>query len=69
MTPTKSKNFKLATEFYDYCCAHPELRFWQALHAWSEISNIFAGSFLVSRDSTQFTKNMKDTFYWEEKDK
>lgn len=59
MTPTKSKNYKLATEFYDYCCAHPEMRFWQALRNWIEADFVYVTK----------TKEIasKDTFYWEGK--
>ncbi len=68
MTPTKSKNFKLATSFYDYCCAHPELRFWQCLYGW-----IGKGKYILIADTSDFgTKKQKyngirDTFYFENK--
>lgn len=31
-----SKNFDTLIEFYFYCLTHKELRFWQALSAWSK---------------------------------
>lgn len=55
-----SKNIELAEDFYNYCKNHPELRFWQALRAWSGVW--FVG---ISNDGIYF----KDTFFWEGKDK
>ena len=50
----------LAREFLAFCEAHPELRFWQALLAWSGQGFIWAGPDDASRD---------DTFYWRVKDR
>ncbi len=62
------KNKELLDEFVAYCEENPELRFWQALRSWS------GQSFLLAADTTDFTKKppylgLKDTFYWEFKDK
>lgn len=31
----ENKNLKLLLSFFTFCANHPELRFWQALQAWS----------------------------------
>lgn len=72
MTPTKSKNYKIAREFMDYCCAHPELRFWQALRSWCGKNFILVSSHY---DGAMFDpdfikdKNVEtaDTFFWDGK--
>ncbi len=69
MNNTNHKTIELAESFFRFCKKNPSLRFWQALHAWAGIPNIFAGHFLISDDPKVFTKNMKDTFYWNEKNK
>lgn len=45
------------SDFVAFCRKHPELRFWQALRAWSEAEYIM------------YEKNgvLVDTFYWENK--
>lgn len=45
------------SDFISYCTAHPELRFWQALRAWSDADFIFY----------QKSGLNTDTFYWENK--
>lgn len=69
MTPTKSKNFKLATAFYDYCCAHPELRFWQALRGWCGYPFVLVAKTWSFDGKKEFWEDIKDTFYWDGKDK
>lgn len=50
-------NFLIAYEFFCYCRTHPELRFWQALSAWSGFEiQVGRGMWLV------------DPFYWTKKD-
>lgn len=56
----KNRNIKLLDEFARFCYDNPELRFWQALRAWSGFR--FIG---VSNDNVVY----KDTFFWEEKTK
>lgn len=56
-----SKNWKLASDFMEFCLEHPELRFWQALNAWAELPN------LVVMDIEG--KIARDTFYWTKKNK
>ena len=53
----KNKNYKLKVEFCDFCSDHPELRFWQALSAWSGFG-------------IEVSRNMwaVDPFYWTKKD-
>jgi len=59
----KSKNSDILFDFVSYCVEHKELRFWQALRNWSCFSFIY-GSDLIFSDL-----NLKDTFYFEGKDK
>jgi hypothetical protein len=61
-----SRNKKLANDFYDFCMNNPELRFWQALRAWSGQNFV-----LVSNTNNWETipDDIKNTFYWEGKDK
>ena len=56
-----SKNITVLMKFIDYCFAHPELRFWQALRNWSEYDSILARTYYLA------TQEDKDTFYWEGK--
>ena len=47
--------------FLEYLNAHPSERFWQAVRNWSGLCYIYAAD--------SFDKlNIRDTFYWEEKD-
>lgn len=41
-------------DFVAFCLKHPELRFWQALHAWTRADKIW----LENMDGTH------DTFHW-----
>lgn len=60
-TKIKSKNFKLATSFYDYCCAHPQERFYQALRNWAGV-DFFIKANLKNSDIDW--DSAEDTFYW-----
>lgn len=51
-----SRNESQLTDFSDYCRANPELRFWQALRAWSGYHKILA---------CEFGGKPLDTFTWE----
>ena len=57
-----SKNLELIASFKRYCILHPEERFWQALKNWSSYNFIWVSSDLERTD-------LKDTFYFEGKDK
>ena len=70
----ESRNSEALLDFYAYCEAHPDERFWQALRNWSGHNFVY-----VSPDIT-FTPTIKDsrsdhiitlndTFHWEGKDK
>lgn len=54
------KSDYLLSEFIRYCLAHHRERFWQALRNWSELSKV------LSVDEKNI---IKDTFYFEEKNK
>lgn len=56
----KSCNRELLASFWDYCCDHPEERFWQALRNWS-------GHTYVLTARTHEFHGAIDTFYREEK--
>lgn len=66
-----SKNEKLLESFTAYCKMYPELRFWQALRGWAEVS------FLITSDTPPHEimdsvnaihePKLEDTFYWEDK--
>lgn len=55
-----SKNQKLAIEFFEYCKANPDMRFWQALRNWAEVPFIYFGE-------GGLKEPIKDTFYLENK--
>ena len=66
----KSKNSKTLDSFVQYCLAHPEERFWQALRSWSRHAFIFTSELIKpispgeDNDShrTYFIDQLKDTF-------
>lgn len=35
-----SRNAKAIASLYDFCIQHPELRFWQAVYAWTQAKSI-----------------------------
>lgn len=51
----KSNNKTQLNSFTEFCRRHPELRFWQALAAWSGYDYIYV--------SNSGKKDLKDTFY------
>ena len=55
----KSKNYDLLQSLTTYCLAHPEERLWQALRNWSGFNAIFV--------LDEKAEDLKDTFYWENK--
>ena len=55
----KSKNLELLTSFTEYCTAHPQERFWQALRNWAELD------YLLSQGKKEV--GTTDTWYWENK--
>ena len=60
----KSKNYAVATDFFAYCVAHPEERFWQALRNWSSFNYIIG-----QRMTKDLVMTEGDTFDFEGKDK
>lgn len=52
----ETRNSKTLASFVAFCESAPELRFWQALAAWSGIPVILAGN-------EEF--DVEDTFFWE----
>lgn len=59
---TKSKTIKLIESFSIFCQDNPDLRFWQALRAWSAFEFI-----LVSNKRSY--DDLRDTFYFKGKTK
>lgn len=66
-----NKNQEELNSFVEYCTAHPEQRFWQALRNWSnkqyssDISHILiATGFDVSQEGDAGYAGIEDTFYW-----
>lgn len=61
----ESKNSQILISFNNYCLAHPDKRFWQALRDWS------GQRFILTADKINFPdyENIKDTFYWDGKNK
>ncbi len=53
----------LARDFLDYCRAHPDLRFWQALCTWS------GQSFIIAREQFELRPGVAeyDTWNWKGK--
>lgn len=58
-----NQNCCVLHSFVQYCEAHSEERFWQALRNWSGKKFIFAGS-----GEPDNGPDLSDTFYWEKKD-
>lgn len=56
----ETRNSKELMSFVDFCIAHPELRFFQALCVWSGWRFV-----LVTNDPSM--KELYDTFAWEER--
>jgi hypothetical protein len=66
------KSKKPLLNFVDYCLAHPDERFWQALRNWSEADFILAvglqGHTLYKAED-EVKIRYHDTFYWKGKQK
>lgn len=61
----KSINRDLVESFVDYCIKNPNLRFWQALRNWAKVNFIY-----ISNAKYNVTyPEIKDTFFFEEKNK
>lgn len=60
------KSEKLLNDFSEFCYYHPELRFWQALAAWSG-HTICARLSWVGGDDREESTEYLDTYYWREK--
>ena len=58
-----SKNETVLNDFAAYCAENPDLRFWQALRNWSGFPFVWVSNGL-SEDP-----GVKDTFYWDGKDR
>ena len=60
-----NKNKELIDEFTAFCEGHPEMRFWQALRAWTGFD------YIVAKNETGYAgqNTEEDTFYWEGKDR
>jgi hypothetical protein len=61
-TINTSKNVQTLGSFVEYCFAHPDQRFWQALRNWSGF-NFITASNIGDLGGSQ------DTFYWRGKTK
>lgn len=55
---------ELAQDFADFCKAHPELRFWQALLAFTRMSGPFGYIYMSNILPSEAPKGFEDTFYW-----
>ena len=55
-------NKELLEDFTKFCNEHPELRFWQALYAWTKFESI-----RIKKDKKDLVDS--DPFYWKNKDK
>ena len=67
-----SKNSLVLGDFVAYCLAHPELRFWQALRAWSGEQFILAiprGWSVAREPFTEADIPLFDTYYREGREK
>lgn len=66
--PMDNRNQELLKDFTEYCVSHPTERFWQALRNWSEVPFIIASQEPVFNLGGNVDP-LKDTFYWEGKNK
>lgn len=55
-------------DFWAFHLAHPELRFFQAVRAWSGQEFIVAGNGKTLPADECLYGELRDTFYWETKD-
>ena len=61
----KNKNQEKLNNFVEYCAAHPEMRFWQALRNWAEVPAVYVSSKSFEDFSGDHQVDFQDTFYWE----
>lgn len=59
----RPKSEDLLVDFARYCANHPKERFWQALRNWSCSPYLLMSRYLPS------DLHIRDTFYFEEKDR
>lgn len=57
----ETRNSVTLRDFMNYCKAHPEERFWQALRNWAGYNFILASN----SSYIGMTAPTQDTFYWE----
>jgi hypothetical protein len=65
----RNRNEKLLNEFIEYCKSHPDERFWQCLRNWSGQPFILASKDAVFEINDEDVSGIRDTFYWEGKEK
>lgn len=65
LLPKDARHHETLMDFLNYCHDHPELRFWQALRAWSGYNKILAQDVYQSQGYPSGVD--RDTFYWEGK--
>lgn len=58
-----NKNQNTLQSLTEYCEAHPEQRFWQAVRNWSGYNFVYVSDFLAELDP------VVDTFGFQEKDR
>ncbi|MEE8151308.1 MAG: hypothetical protein V3T43_06290 [Nitrosomonadaceae bacterium] len=56
------KSLKKLDEFTQYCIAHPDLRFWQALRSWHGADFILESK-KPPHEATE--QDLNDTYYYE----
>ena len=75
MSESSNKNKKMIASFAQYCCSHPEQRFFQALRNWTrenidaDCNYIFIGPDYFGEDDMtdeMSINSLKDTFYYED---
>lgn len=64
-----TRNSKLLASFVKYCESNPELRFWQALRNWSGFPFVYVSNTTDIEIPPEINTFIKDTFYFEEKNK
>lgn len=66
------KNARSGAVLYDFvkfCVNNPDLRFWQALRAWTRVNFILTSAHPISdiERGLGSESGLRDTFYWENK--
>jgi hypothetical protein len=67
LVPKNARHFEVLMDFICFCHNNPDLRFWQALRAWSGQNFIFASETGPHDLNTFSISDLKDTFWWGEK--